>query len=106
MDLGLKDKVAVVTGGSVGIGLAIARGLATEGVHLALCARDQERVIEVARQIGDEFGVKAVGVPADVSQAGAIGDFVAVIEREFGGTDILINNAGTGSDETILAAAD
>jgi NAD(P)-dependent dehydrogenase (short-subunit alcohol dehydrogenase family) len=90
----------------VGIGLAIARGLATEGVHLALCARDQERVVEVASEIGDQFGVKAVGVPADVSAASDIGNFVAVIEREFGGADILINNAGTGSDETILAAAD
>src|SRR5690349_7487409 len=106
MNLGLKDKVAAVTGGGVGIGLAIARSLAAEGVHLALCARNEERVLQVAREIGDEFGVKAVGVQADVSQAGDIGDFVAVIEREFGGLDILINNAGTGSDETILAAAD
>ena len=78
MDLGLKDKVAAVTGGSAGIGVAIARGLAAEGVHLALCARNEERVIQIAREIGDEFG----------------------------GSDILINNAGTGSDETILAAPD
>ena len=106
MDLGLKDKVAAVTGGSVGIGLAIARGLAAEGVHLALCARNAERVVQVAREIGDEFGVKAIGVPADVSDTGAIGAFVGVIERTFGGADILINNAGTGSDETILAAPD
>ncbi len=106
MDLGLKDKVAAVTGGSAGIGVAIARGLAAEGVHLALCARNEERVIQIAREIGDEFGVKAVGVQADVGEAGAIGDFVAAIEREFGGSDILINNAGTGSDETILAAPD
>ena len=54
MDLGLKDKVAAVTGGSVGIGLAIARSLAAEGVHLALCARNQERVLQVAREIGYE----------------------------------------------------
>ena len=70
MDLGLKDNVAVVTGGSVGIGLAIARGLAAEGVHLALCARNEERVREVARQISDEFGVNAIGVATDVSVAG------------------------------------
>lgn len=106
MDLGMKDKVAAITGGSVGIGLAIARGLAAEGVHLALCARDAERVSQVAREISDEFGVKAIGVPADVKDASAIDDFVATIAREFGGVDILINNAGTGSDETILAAAD
>ena len=53
-------------------------------------------MVQVAREIGDEFGVQAIGVPADVSEASAIGAFVAVIEREFGGTDILINNAGTG----------
>ena len=81
MDLGLKDKVAAITGGSVGIGLAIARGLAAEGVHLALCARNAERVIEVANDIGDTFGVQAIGVQADVSQADGIDAFVAATER-------------------------
>ena len=102
MDLGLNDQVAAVTGGSVGIGLAIARGLAAEGVHLALCARNAERVARVAREIGDTFGVNAIGVEADVSSAGGIGAFVAAITREFGGADILINNAGTGS---VMAAS-
>lgn len=106
MDLGLKDKVAVVTGGSVGIGLAIAQGLAAEGVHLALCARDGERVTRVAEEISNTFGVRAIGVQADISQASASSDFVAAIESAFGGADILINNAGTGSEETILAAPD
>lgn len=106
MDLGLKDKVAAVTGGSVGIGLAIARGLAAEGVHLALCARNADRVSEVAQQIAAEYGVQAIGVPADISQTGAVDAFVAATERAFGGADILINNAGTGSDETILEADD
>ena len=81
MDLGLKDKVAAITGGSVGIGLAIARGLAAEGVHLALCARNAERVIEVANDIGNTFGVQAIGVQADVSQADGIDAFVAATER-------------------------
>src|SRR4051794_2794497 len=95
MDLGLKDKVAVVTGGSVGIGLAIARGLAAEGANLALCARDEERVAGIAQTIEDEFGVRAIGVRADVSQAQDIDQFTATVEREFGGADLLINNAGT-----------
>ena len=106
MDLGLKDKVAAITGGSVGIGLAIARGLAAEGVHLALCARQEERIVQVAQSLGDTYGVKAIGVQADVSRAGDIDRFVAAIEDAFGGVDILINNAGTGSEETILDAAD
>jgi NADP-dependent 3-hydroxy acid dehydrogenase YdfG len=80
MDLGLTGKIAAVTGGSVGIGLAIARGLAAEGVDLALCARDEQRVQETARAIGAEFGVRAIGVAVDVSDAAAIGTFVDAIE--------------------------
>jgi NAD(P)-dependent dehydrogenase (short-subunit alcohol dehydrogenase family) len=106
MDLGLKDKVAAITGGSVGIGLAVARGLAAEGVHLALCARDAERAERVAQAIRAEYGVRAMGVAADVSRAADVDRAVMVIEQEFGGVDLLINNAGTGSEETILNAPD
>ena len=106
MDLGLKDKVGVITGGSVGIGLAIARGLAAEGVHVALCARNAERLAEVVRGIADEYGVRALGVTADISRPEDIDRFVAAVEQEFGGVDLLINNAGTGSEETIMSASD
>ena len=106
MDLDLKDKVAAVTGGSVGIGLAIARGLAAEGAHLALCARDEQRVREVAHALSEEFGVQAIGVAADVSDTSGISAFADGIATTFGGADILINNAGTGSEETILTAPD
>ena len=106
MDLGLKDKVGVITGGSVGIGLAIARGLAAEGVHVALCARNAERLAEVTRAIADEYSVRALGVPADVSRPEDIDQFVAAVEGEFGGVDLLINNAGTGSEETVMSAPD
>jgi NAD(P)-dependent dehydrogenase (short-subunit alcohol dehydrogenase family) len=106
MDLDLKDKVAVITGGSIGIGLAVAHGLAAEGVHLALCARGEERLMEVAKTISHQHGTKAIGVKVDVSQPEDIDRFVAAIEQEFGGADILINNAGTGSEETILEASD
>lgn len=106
MDLGLQGKVAVVTGASVGIGLAIARGLAAEGVHLALCARGAERIHQTAEGITAEFGVRCLGVPADVSKAVDIRDFVEVVEAEFGGVDILINNAGVGSEETVMEAPD
>ncbi|MFI7544315.1 SDR family NAD(P)-dependent oxidoreductase [Actinoplanes sp. NPDC049599] len=106
MDLQLTGKVAVITGGTVGIGLAIARGLAAEGVHLALCARDEQRLRAVVEELKTEFPVRVIGAPADVSTP----DGPALLERavrdEFGGADILINNAGTGSEETILAASD
>ncbi len=106
MDLGLKDKVAAITGGSIGIGLAVAEGLAQEGVHVALCARNEARAVEAAQQITAKYGVKAIGVKADVSQTDDIAHFVAQIEETWGGVDILINNAGTGSRETILEAPD
>ncbi|RSM58445.1 short-chain dehydrogenase [Actinoplanes sp. ATCC 53533] len=106
MDLQLTGKVAVITGGTVGIGLAIARGLAAEGAHLALCARDEQRLRAVVAQLREEFKVRVIGVSADVGGL----DGPALLERavveEFGGADILINNAGTGSEETILEADD
>ncbi len=106
MDLELAGKVAVITGGSVGIGLAVAHGLAKEGVHVVLCARDEARLEKMAADIASAHGVTALGVPADVSRADGIARVVAIAQDTFGGVDILINNAGTGSNETILAAPD
>jgi len=106
MDLGLKDKVAVISGGSVGIGLAVAQGLAQEGVHVVLCARDETRLAEKADEINARYGVKAIGIKADVSKADDITHLVAEVDKSFGGADILINNAGTGSNETIMNAPD
>jgi NAD(P)-dependent dehydrogenase (short-subunit alcohol dehydrogenase family) len=106
VELGLTEKIAAITGGSVGIGLAVARGLAAEGAHLALCARDGERLAGVAEAIRREYGVRVLGVQADVSRTADIERFVKQIETEYGGADILINNAGTGSEEKILTAPD
>jgi len=106
MDLQLRDKVAVVTGGSVGIGLAIARGLAAEGTNLVLCARDADRLQAVSDKIQSEFPVRAIGVTADVGATEGARRIVDAVEAEFGGADILINNAGSGSEETILEAPD
>jgi NAD(P)-dependent dehydrogenase (short-subunit alcohol dehydrogenase family) len=106
MDLQLTDKVAVVTGGSVGIGLAIARGLAAEGAHLVLCARDTDRLAAVTSQIKTDFGVRVTAVPADVATPDGTARLADAVAAEFGGADILINNAGTGSAETILSAPD
>ncbi len=72
MDLELKDKVAVITGGSVGIGLAVAAGLAAEGVHVVIIARQADRVQTEAKGIADKYGIRAIGIPADVAKADAI----------------------------------
>jgi 3-oxoacyl-[acyl-carrier protein] reductase len=106
MDLDLKGKVAAITGGSEGIGLAVAEGLAAEGVHLALCARTESRVTEAAQKIASKYGVQAFGAAVDVSKAEDLERFVTQIKDTFGGVDILINNAGTGTNETILDATD
>lgn len=106
MELELTDKVAVVTGGSAGIGRAVARGLAGEGAHVALCARNEDRCNAVAAQIRDEFGVEALGLRADVTNPDDLVQLVDEVERTFDGADILINNAGTGTNETIMEAPD
>jgi NAD(P)-dependent dehydrogenase (short-subunit alcohol dehydrogenase family) len=106
VDLELRGKVAAITGGSIGIGYAVAEALAQEGVHLALCARSETQVKEAARQISSKWGVKAIGIPADVSKVEDVDRFVEAIELAFGGADILINNAGTGTEESILTAPD
>lgn len=106
MDLGLKDKVAVITGGSVGIGLAVAEGLAAEGAHLVLAARDAGRLDAARAQILAGHDVQVATVPCDVATAAGTEAVIAAAEREFEGADILINNAGTGSNETIMAAPD
>ena len=106
MDLGLKGKVAVITGGSVGIGLAIAEGLAAEGVDIVIAARNVERVRGEASRIAKSFGVRAEGVACDVAKREGTEDLIEDVKRLFDGADILINNAGTGSNETVMEAAD
>lgn len=90
----LTGRVAVVTGGSKGLGLAMAGGLASAGADLVLVSRNADEAAAAARQIADQFGRKAIGVRADV---GTEADTLAVADRalaEFGRIDILINNAG------------
>ena len=106
MDLQLKGKIALITGGSVGIGLAVAKGLAEEGVHLVLCARNQQRLEEVADDIAKEYEVEVIGIKADVAKLEDIDNLVSQIGSRHRGIDILINNAGVGSNEKIMDASD
>ncbi|PCJ82911.1 MAG: short-chain dehydrogenase [Hyphomicrobiales bacterium] len=106
MDLGLKGKVAIVTGGSVGIGLGVAKTFAREGANVLIAARGEERVKAEAAAIAADFGVKAHGVACDVATADGCTAIIDAAKELFGGADILINNAGTGSNETIMDAED
>ena len=105
MDLGLNDKLAVITGGSIGIGLAVAKGFAAEGANVLITARGRERVEAEAANIAREFGVTARGVAADVATAEGCAAIIAAA-ADLGGAHILVNNAGTGSNETIAEADD
>ena len=106
MDLGLKGKAAVITGGSVGIGLAIAEGLAGEGCDLLLSARGAERLQSEAARLASAHGVRVETAAADVATADGCQSIIETAQQAFGGADILINNAGTGSNETIQDADD
>ena len=106
MDLKLRSKVAVITGASVGIGLAIAEGLAAEGVNLVMAARGAERLKHEADRIAEQYDVRTLAQACDVATTDGIDQLVASADAAFGGADILINNAGTGSNETIMAADD
>ena len=106
MDLQLKGKTAVITGGSRGIGLAVAEGLAQEGVKLVLCARDQNQLEDAVGSIREKYKVDTDGVVADVSKSFDIDELTKRIKEIHDGIDILINNAGVGSNETIMEAPD
>lgn len=106
MDLQLMGKSAIVTGGTVGIGLAVARAFAREGVSTAICGRDGARAVREAAAMERDFGVLSIGIEADVSRPGSAERCAAAAEARFGGIDILINNAGMGSSETVMEAPD
>ena len=92
MDLGLKDRVAAVTGGSRGLGRAIAAGLLSEGCQVAICARTEGTLREAASALGP--GVFAQ--QSDVTVPGQVEAFIEATARHFGRLDILVNNAGGG----------
>jgi len=96
MDLGLKDKVAIVTGGTQGIGRAAALRLVAEGASVVIAARGREMLEQLAAEIRTAGG-KAAAVQADVSRAEDCAKLVAEAVKAFGRLDILVNNAGTSA---------
>jgi len=94
MDLGLKDKVALVAGASRGLGRAVAEELAAEGASLVLCAREAQTLSETAAAIAETHNVHVLAVPADVTVIDDIKRVVASGNERFGRIDILVTNAG------------
>jgi len=94
MDLGLKDKRALVTGSSRGLGYATALALAKEGCKVAINGRDAAKIQAVAEKMSKETGTQVVGLAGDVSLPDVPEKLVAQAVEAFGGLDILITNAG------------
>lgn len=94
MDLGIKGKVALVAAASQGLGRAVAEELAAEGASLVICARREREIVDVARSIESNFGVPAVGIPADLTDPGDIQRLVDTGIRRFGSIEILVTNTG------------
>jgi NAD(P)-dependent dehydrogenase (short-subunit alcohol dehydrogenase family) len=105
MELGLRGKVALVTGANRGIGLAIAMGLAREGCDLAVCARGADTLAAAAERIG-ALGVRVAAIPADVLQPADAQRFVEEAAARLGGIDILVNNAGKNVGRRLAEATD
>ncbi|CAM4451051.1 SDR family NAD(P)-dependent oxidoreductase [Paenibacillus xylanexedens] len=97
MDLGLKDKVALITGGSKGIGLETAVILASEGAKVAIVARNKEALQAAAQRIKETTGTDALVISADISVEAEVRSAVEQTAEHFGGLDILVNNAGTSA---------
>lgn len=95
MDLNLEGKRALVTGGSLGIGRAIAAELAANGVDVVITARDADRLHAVASEITGNRGGRVVGIPGDMGRAEDIDRVVAGTREALGSIDILVNNAGS-----------
>lgn len=106
MELGLDGKVAIVTGGSKGIGRAIAMGLLNEGASALICARGQEALDEAIAAADHAARERLDAIAADLTEADAIRRVVARCIDRFGRVDILINNAGSARAGDFLALTD
>jgi 3-oxoacyl-[acyl-carrier protein] reductase len=108
MDLGLTDKVAIVTGSSRGLGLASARALVAEGCRVCLCARGEERLAEAALEV--EAAARRPGmiatIQADVSTIAGIERVIEHTVEKFAGLDILVNNVGRAGGSDLLDTSD
>jgi 3-oxoacyl-[acyl-carrier protein] reductase len=94
MDLGLKDKIALVTAASRGLGAATALQLSREGAKVAICSRSQANIEQAAASIQAETGNQVLGLVADMGEPDDIERLVGAVVEAFGGLDILVTNAG------------
>ena len=98
----LSEKAALVTGGSNGIGLGIAKGFIENGAEVAICARNSERLAQAAEQLREQTGVTPFSVVCDVSKKDDVDRCVGLVAEKFGRIDVLVNNAGVQIFEPFL----
>jgi 3-oxoacyl-[acyl-carrier protein] reductase len=108
MDLQLAGKVAVVTGGSRGLGLASARALVGEGCHVAICARGAARLAQAATELRAvaPSGTEVLPIVADVSTADGVTSLIDRTVGDLGGIDVLVNNVGLGKGGALAETTD
>ena len=106
MDLQLDGKVAVVTGGSLGIGNAIAGELAREGARVMIVARDAQRTSDAAQELSQQAGTQVLACSGDMMDPSSIDRVMAQAREALGPIDILVNNAGSSPMGTIAATPD
>ncbi|HEY7170047.1 MAG TPA: SDR family oxidoreductase [Vicinamibacterales bacterium] len=108
MDLQLKDKVAIVTGSTRGLGFATAKALLAEGCNVTICARGEERIAHAVAELRELPGgtERILAIQADVSTDKGVADVLSRTVETFGGLDILVNNVGLGRGTTIVDTTD
>ena len=108
MDLGLTDRVAIVTGSSRGLGLASAAALVQEGCRVTICARGEDRLADAAAELRRLAGAddRILPIAADLATPKGVEDIVARTVETFGGLDILVNNVGLARGATITDTSD
>ncbi len=98
--MSLQDKTVFITGGAGHLGTAMCEALAELGASIVIGSRDQEKSRLVAAALSDEFGVRASGVQLDITDPDSVEAGLSIVEKEYGGLNILINNAWSGNKNT------
>lgn len=106
MDLAIKDKVALVTGASAGIGFSICEELAANGSHLVMVARTQARLKEIADEFARRYNITVLPIAGDVSDPDLPQQVIHQAEHRFPGIDMLVNNAGRAHTGTLMTTSE
>ncbi|MFP5211892.1 MAG: SDR family oxidoreductase, partial [Acidobacteriota bacterium] len=106
MDLGLRGKVALIAGGSQGLGYAVTTQMCREGAKVAICALDNPELPKAVEEIRAATGGEVIGIPADLTDAEQAKNFVRKSIEHYGTVDILVNNAGGPPTKTFLEIED